>query len=254
MFSVKYLRKLSKILDPNYPEISESLSRIKTPISPIELSKILGLDQIPKVIPYEEENLIIEEVYIPNLRNVFKLSIENEKWMVYSIQNLEALFEVYSHYDLAKGHCICTGLGFGIREKWLLSKKEVTKVTVIEKNIEVINYHKKINPDLINQIEIVHCDASQYEGQCDTLLLDHYELLPFSNLDDYFLNIKQCSNNIRHDTLWFWPLEYIISSKSRRKKKREYNLLRTQFPTLPDIDKKQLNFYYNLFYLYANLY
>lgn len=253
MYSVKSLRKLSKIFDPNYPEICESLRKIKTPITSIELSKILGLDQVPKVIPYEEDNLVIEEVYVQNLKNVFKLSVENEKWMVSSIENLEALFEVYSHYDLAKGHCICSGLGFGIREKWLLSKKEVTKVTVLEKNIEVINYHKKINPDLVNQIEIVHCDASQYKGECDTLLLDHYELLPFSNLDDFFSNIKECSNNIKHNTLWFWPLEYVISKKSRRKKKREYNLLREQFPTLPDIDKKQLNFYYNIYYFNRKL-
>ena len=27
-------------------------------------------------------------------------------------------YELYSHYDLAKGHCICTGLGFGVRENW----------------------------------------------------------------------------------------------------------------------------------------
>ena len=38
------------------------------------------------------------------------------KIMSYRIKDHDEAYELYSHYDLAKGHCICTGLGFGVRE------------------------------------------------------------------------------------------------------------------------------------------
>ena len=247
MFSVESLYVLAKILKATYPEVCETLRNIEKPISSVELYKILGLDECPKVVPYEEENLLIREMDFNTTEKCYGLFVKNERWMTFTPKNFEQLFEVYSHYNLAKGHCICTGLGFGLREKWLLSKKEVSKVTIIEKNIDVINYHKKINPDLIDQIEVINCDASEYKGQCDTLLLDHYESEPFLDLDGYFENVKKCSNNIIHDTMWFWPLETILSRESYDFIHQEYDLLKKQFPTLPDINEEQLNSYYDMF-------
>ena len=52
--------------------------------------------------------------------------------------------QFYSHYNLAYGHVVCTGLGFGTREKWLSTKPEVTKITVIEANKQIIDYHRDI--------------------------------------------------------------------------------------------------------------
>ena len=56
-----------------------------------------------------------------------------------------------------------------------MTKKEVSKVTVLEKNKEVIDYHKFINPKLFDDVEVIHFNAYDYKGKCDTLLLDHYE-------------------------------------------------------------------------------
>ena len=69
---------------------------------------------------------------------------------------------------LLNGHCICTGLGLGVRENWILNKPGVTKVTVVEKNQEIIDYHKFINPRLFDDVEVIHCDANEYKGKIVT--------------------------------------------------------------------------------------
>ena len=86
------------------------------------------------------------EVTFDNLNQMYRLSVKGEEWMSYRIKDHDQAYELYSHYDLANGHCICTGLGLGVRENWLLNKKEVSKLTVVEKSKEVIDYHRYINP------------------------------------------------------------------------------------------------------------
>jgi len=60
--------------------------------------------------------------------------------MALSNKTLKEVTEQYSHFKLAEGDCICTGLGFLLRESWLLENPRVTKITVIEKNVVVIHY------------------------------------------------------------------------------------------------------------------
>ena len=134
------------------------------------------LDQLnytpPNLKLYKKDSC---EVTFDDYNQMYRLFINGEDYMSYRIKDHDEAYELYSHYDLAKGHCICTGLGFGVRENWLLTKKEVSKVTVLEKNKEVIDYHKYINPKLFDDVEVIHISAYDYKGKCDTLLLDHYE-------------------------------------------------------------------------------
>ena len=88
--------------------------------------------------PYEKGNLVVKEVQ----PTVWKLFVEGNQWMVYQTYDYKEVYELYSHYDLAQGHCILTGLGFGARERWILNKPEVTKLTVLEQSEDVIQYHK----------------------------------------------------------------------------------------------------------------
>lgn len=151
------------------------------------------------------------------------LSVNNEEWMTYNEFSHIQAFELFSHYYLAKGHCICTGLGFGIRENWLLQKKEVSKITIIEKNEELIDYHKYINSPLIKECEIIIGDASNLKNKkCDTLLLDHYEK---ENQTFIFNDVKKISENNEFDSMWFWPLEHIIVNalKNALKNKQVYH-------------------------------
>lgn len=252
---VDILNKIAQTLEPTSPEISLSLNSKQAPITRSELYKIFGFPTIPKMLTYKEDRMVILERDYEDGDWGCRLIIDNEEWMSCYSHNFVQLFELYSHYHLARGHCICTGLGFGLREKWLLSKQEVSKLTVLEKNVEVINYHKKVNPELIAQLEVIHCDASEYTGECDTLLLDHYEGVFVKNPSHYFQDIKQCCNNISHNTLWFWPLERAITDgldeKVHNFSELRYNKYLTFteiYPTLPKLTEPELNAYCNLFY------
>jgi hypothetical protein len=149
-----------------------------------------------------------------NQPGYFYLYINNEQWMAYNTNSHLEAYEVYSHYTLAKGHVIVTGIGFGVRETWLLTKPEVTKLTIIERSKELIDYHKSINSAFLNdpRVEVVNCDASEYKGSCDVLLLDHYELAEYESI---LSNVKHVHDNIECKTMWFWPFERIIMHSRR---------------------------------------
>ena len=197
---------------------------------------------------------------------MYRLFIGGEDYMSYKINDHDEAYELYSHYDLAKGHCICTGLGFGVRENWLLTKKEVSKVTVLEKNKEVIDYHKYMNPKLFDDVEVIHISAYDYKGKCDTLLLDHYEddagnakLEPKKIVNDMFVlqAASEISDNIECDRMWMWTLELIVAEKSWQRscevgsyvsKTSVYNEIKTQFNLkLPDLTEEELNLYYFMY-------
>lgn len=149
-----------------------------------------------------------------NAPGYFYLYINGEQWMAYNTNTHLEVYEVYSHYILAKGHVIVTGMGFGARENWLLTKPEVTKLTIIERSTDLIEYHNRMNSPFLNdpRVEVVNCDASEYKGSCDVLLLDHYELAPYELILE---NVKLIHDNINCKTMWFWPLERIIMHSRR---------------------------------------
>lgn len=135
---------------------------------------------------------------------------KGEQWLLHNFIVQGCVWEVFSHYWIAKGHCICTGLGMAIRESWILNKKEVSKVTVLERDEGVIEYHRINNPKLFKELEIVKADAYQYKGKCDTLLLDHYE----GEDHDFILNSSsKILDNIECNVMWLWPLEQIIGER-----------------------------------------
>ena len=174
-----------------------------------------------------------------DIQHGWELFVDGQRWMTYNLIDHDQAFELYSHYDLAYGHCICTGLGFGIRENWLLTKSEVTKLTVLEKNKEVIEYHQHIKSPMLDHIEVIHVDANEYKGQCDTLLFDHVEFFDIKN--SLIKNVRHCATNIEHNTLWFWPLELLLT------KKQNYQKIRSTLPTLPDLDKETLLLYTGMY-------
>ena len=134
---------------------------------------------------------------------VWRFEMDGIQWMVLDQRHGQAK-QFYSHYKLAKGHVICTGLGFGTREQWLASKPEVTKITVLEKFKEVIDYHKDIGTKWHDKIEIINCDANDYKGSCDFLSIDHYEYDDVLRILD---SITKVYKNITCECVWFWMLE-----------------------------------------------
>ena len=143
-----------------------------------------------------------------NSRGNYYLHIDGNQWMVYQTNHEEA-YQVFSHYCLAQGHVIVTGMGFGSREQWLLSKPGVTRLTVVEKNPEIIQYHRDVGSAWIQdpRVDIQLSDAADFRGQCDVLLADHYELESF---DHILRDVRGLQDRVQCQTLWFWPLERII--------------------------------------------
>lgn len=201
----------------------------------------------------------------------FCLFKNGHRWMTYHKINHCQAYELFSHYSLAKGHCICTGLGLGVRENWILRKKDVTKVTIIEKNEKVLEYHKYINSPLLKECEIIIGDASEILGKCDTLLIDHYEQ---ESLDYMIQDIHKVLNNITCETVWFWSLDGVIIKYRQdilnRKKDNftyvssddysyfdAYNDIKniTKIDKLPDLDEDTLNlfcFFYSSQFFFDN--
>lgn len=204
---------------------------------------------VPKTIrPYLSKNLQIKEkilklqdrsgyFYFLRIRNDININVW-EQYMAYSYHHKEAL-ELYSHYDLSYGDVITTGLGFAVREQWIAGKPEVKKITVIEKNKDLIDYHKRYS-NLNNKIELIHADANKYVGQCDVLLLDHYE----GSVHEFYkqsININNILNNISCNIFWAWQLENVTKSYS------QYNILKNMWNKLPNISEEKYKFYLNVY-------
>lgn len=213
----------------------------------IDYLKSLGFTQ-PNIVEYKDENFQVfckenfHTLYINNARSMFWNSLDNK-----------AVFEFYSHYDLAKGHCICTGMGFLLREKWLLNKKEVTKLTVIENNTDVIEYHRKFNKDVFDQIEVINMDVYDYQGKCDTLLMDNFECnggWEFTYFEPRFLSsLSHITSNIKSEVSWAWPIEEVLMNHYRDyiglSLIEIYENIKTYFnlQTFPNLTESQLAHY-----------
>jgi hypothetical protein len=184
---------------------------------------------------------------------VYYLYVDGLQWMSYNTRTHEDAYSVYGHYLLAAGHVVVTGLGFGARENWLLSKPEVTKLTILEKNTAVIDYHRLIeSPFLYDpRVEIINVAAQEYRGTCDVLLLDHYETEPMVQM---VADAKLCHDAIPHAMFWFWPFERIImhsrkwmtdNDRSGRlyTKYEAFRMLKHhhQFYNMPDFDEDTIN-------------
>jgi len=187
--------------------------------------------------------------------NGFYLTVDGNQWMAYNTFTHEEAFDVFSHYYLARGHVLVTGLGFGAREGWLLTKPEVTKLTIVEKNKEVIEYHEKNGSSFLqdDRVEIVLSSAQDYRGKCDVLLADHYE---FEDHVHIMNEMEVLQKNIDCELLWFWPLERIIMYSRKWHSDNDYpyrlitkyeafNLLKQnhRLHKLPDISEETLNMF-----------
>ena len=142
------------------------------------------------------------------------LYVNGEQWMAYDLNSHLEAYELFSHYMLAKGDVTVTGMGFGVRENWILTKPEVTKLTIIEKSKEVIDYHKKNKSAFLKdpRVEVICMDASEYKGSCDVLLLDHYETADYESI---LTDVKKIHDNVDCKSMWFWPFEKIIMHSRR---------------------------------------
>lgn len=181
----------------------------------------------------------INDLKITLNKNMFELRLKDVLYMKHDLNNLNSVMQLYSHYVLAEGNVICTGLGFALRENWLLSNNKVKKILCIENCKELIEYHNKYNPVLMEKIKVINADAEEYIGECDTLLLDHYEEETNNSILD---KVEKVAKNIKHKKLWFWKLESMLIYYIT------YLDLRKKFPTLPNLNKKEIEHFKTIYF------
>jgi hypothetical protein len=189
----------------------------------------------------------LNKLVVKKINKNYEMFIDNKKWNNYDSHLHTEAFQVFSHYYLAEGHCICTGLGFLIRENWILNKSNVSKVTILENNLDIINYHNKFNKNIMEKIEIIYCNANEFEGKCDTLLLDHYE----QETDQIFIeSLQKIQKNIKCNKMWAWSVEPIIDSFSNSYF-NNYNYFRKKYNlfNLPNLNENELNMFVSIFFL-----
>ena len=216
------------------------------------------LNYVPPVIkPYDKNGVVVYK----DKDSRWHLIVDGVQMMLYTVGHEQAL-HFYSHYKLALGNVICTGLGFGVREQWLATKPEVNKITVLEKNKSVIDYHKDIGTQWSDKIEIINCNANEYKGNCDFLSIDHYEKDDATSIIE---SIKNTEKNIVSYYMWFWLLErwldngYIENNKKdfmyyqpweKNNLKQSYNKLKTflGLKSLPELTLKELTEFVNVYW------
>jgi hypothetical protein len=146
--------------------------------------------------------------------------------MSHNPHNNAELNQTSFEIELGYGHCVCTGLGLGLKEICLSEKPTVTKITVIEKNQNLIDWFKEVVPKAgisLNKFQFICDDADEIKGiQSNCLFLDHYKndfdyhntLQPsnHTNFVDIIERSKKIAKNNSQQVLWFWPLAHIFSS------------------------------------------
>ena len=165
----------------------------------------------------------------------YELYVESKRQMTYAYKNYSQFYELYSHTHFAHGHVIASGLGFLLREIMLLENPNVSRIQVLEKSPELIEYHNTHNYDIMEKLEIVNCDANEFVGSCDTFLMDHLE---FDSFVDTFI---KCLQNIKCNISWFWPIELCCPNYE------SYLELRHKAPTLPKLQRLEYEMLLEIF-------
>lgn len=157
--------------------------------------------------PIKSENFEIREIEGPE----FELYVKGERWMNIAPNHNVIVKQLYSHYDIAHGNVLVTGLGFGIASLWIASKASVRHVTVIERSPEVIEAFLASNKKPDN-MTIICQDANQYISvdYFDCILADHFENEHYFEILDSVKSLVERVPN--YGTLWFWPLEQIYAT------------------------------------------
>lgn len=164
-----------------------------------------------------------EHMTIKKEGNEFVLRLNGKRNMGYKIDHSTALTFI-SHYELAYGHVIVTGLGLSVIATWVANKKEVTKVTVIENNIHLIDYFKTYGK-LSDKIELVYADATTYTGKCDVLLCNHAVGSSYFKLENN--DWPSILNNIECDVFYNFRVPKIAKTYEN------YLTIRKTIPQLP---------------------
>lgn len=181
----------------------------------------------------------------------YRLTVNGAEWMSYNtyLQPQPQTIELFSHWDLAYGDCILSGLGLGLIANWIAEKPEVTSVKVYEISEDIITLNSLHNT-LHEKIQIINAPIQEARNEsCNCLLLDHYE-----KEDDItiYLDVRTIANTIPCDLVWFWRCEpaiikWIFISRNVTKMELSHFMMLYKhwkqyvaIPKLPDLTEAKL--------------
>lgn len=140
----------------------------------------------------------------------FALMRDGVVWMSLSPMELESQAV---HLDAAYGEVVVAGLGMGALVYNLLQKPEVRRVTVVEKDPEIIGLLHKISNPLrwpqARKLDIRQGDALHYshDGSVDTLLADIWPKLAAT---EALGDMIQMQSRLKAQRVGWWGQEYDI--------------------------------------------
>jgi hypothetical protein len=101
------------------------------------------------------------------------LKIDGKVWMVDDPPHWWAMQE---HAEAFEGHVVCAGLGLGLMVHALLENPKVTRITVVERNLDVIDLIDEFVAD--EKLEIINEDWYEFDPRsipdADGVLFDLY--------------------------------------------------------------------------------
>jgi hypothetical protein len=198
---------------------------------------------IPNIVECELNDTKIQK----DQGGIYRLTIDDDEFMSESLVHLTSTKEFYGCYEISRGHVLTSGLGFGIFPTILSQKDDVERITVVEKNKNVIDLFKE-NNKYSKKINIVNDDINIFSSTYffDTIVLDHYESESYG---DQIENMRQIHKNIpNHRTFYSWRIEKIYvelmlnGEFSQIEKKNDWGKFKKvlQIDSLPNLSHSQL--------------
>lgn len=148
------------------------------------------------------------------VENMAALQKDGDVWM--SLAPLEIESQVIA-VAAASGHVVIMGLGMGWVAAECACRAEVTAVTVVERDPDVIALHRALNlfdrlpDDCGGKVRVVQGDAYDWtpDQPVDLLFADIW--LPLIDMADRAAEVRQMQANIGADRVYFWGQELEIA-------------------------------------------
>lgn len=163
----------------------------------------------------KEDGRLIPQIGFFDSEFAFPVVLENNReWMLITPNEIETMEEPIRE---ASGKVLTYGLGLGYYAYMVSQKKDVTSLTIVEKDENVINlFEKYILPQFKNRnkIRIVKEDAFEYaknkmgEENYDFVFVDIWH--DPSDGVDLYLKMKDYENENRESTYMYWIEKTIL--------------------------------------------
>ena len=180
------------------------------------LTKKIERDLINENFDYEFElkySGLVENVsYEENKEFICLLGSDGE----FIMSNSNSMLKIYKPYlDEFNGEVLISGMGLGILILPLLNDDTVTKIDIVERDLDIINYvytNRIENLDISNKINVINDDIFTFTttNNYDYILLNHWvkpddiTLTEVSSLQSKFTNNLKENGTIRTPILDFY--------------------------------------------------